>query len=92
LKAKDIYQEVLSLRRESFSEKHLLVTEAKGVLGEALMGLGEYKKAKVLLVECLQIFRETRGDDDPRTKRSIRRLIELYEATNENKKAEALKQ
>jgi len=92
LKAKIAYSEVLSLRRESFSESHILITESKSNLAAALTGLKEFSEAERLLVECYQQFIKTRNKDDPRTERAARRLVHLYKEKGEIGKVKEFEQ
>jgi len=92
LKAKIAYTEVLSLLRESFSEQHILVTDAKSNLAASMIGLKEFDQAEPLLMACYQQFLDTRSPDDPRTERAAHRLLHLYKEKGDLVKAQKLEQ
>jgi len=86
--ASHLYRRVLELRRESLSEDHKTIIDAKISLGGALTGLEDYLEAEKLLQESYQQALETRGKRDGRTLRALRKLIELYKASGKSKQVE----
>jgi serine/threonine-protein kinase len=85
--AESIYRDMIDVRRESFGEDHLLVTELKNDLGAVLAGLGEFDEAESVLTDAYQRFLEQRGADDPRTTLAAKRLAEIYAQTGDEEKA-----
>ena len=77
--AEVILRDVLQLRRENYPEEHVLISETKSSLGAALAGLGEFTESEALQREAYDRFLSDRGADDPRTRRAVRRLVDLYE-------------
>lgn len=86
--ATQLYRKVLALRRESLSDDHKTVIDAKNSLGGALTGLKRYKEAEELLLESYQQSLKTRGSKDGRTQRAMRKLIELYKASGQSNQVE----
>jgi len=88
VKARDLFINILELRKQSFSATHKSVLDAKGNLASALMGLKDYDKASDLLNETYQNFLASRGSDDPRTEIAAWRLLQLYTKSGEVERAE----
>lgn len=87
-KAVELYQQVLAMRRESLSEDHKTVIDAKIGLGEAFTGLKQYQSAQELLLESYQQSLKTRGSRDGRTKKAVRKLIVLYQSAGQPEQIE----
>ncbi len=82
--AETIFRDMLALRREQLPEEHRLVSELKYSLGAALTGLGQLDEAEALLLDAYTRFYGDRDADDPRTRRTARRLAQLYELKGDN--------
>ncbi|MDJ0911197.1 MAG: tetratricopeptide repeat-containing serine/threonine-protein kinase [Woeseiaceae bacterium] len=85
--AEPIYDEVLSIRRENFSEEHTLVNETRSALGAVYTGQGRYEEAEPLLLGAYELFLETRGAEHVRTQRAAYRLSVLYTAIGDEERA-----
>ncbi len=90
--AATIYREVLQLRRENYPEEHVLISEVKSSLGAALAGLGEYAESEALQLDAYDRLTSDRGPDDPRLRRALRRLVDLYERSGNAAEEERFRQ
>ncbi len=64
------------------------VGEAESVLGNLLVGQGEYEEAEPLLVEGHALLVQVRGESYFRTRRAHARILELYSAWGDLEKLE----
>ena len=90
--AESVYRDVLALRSENYPDDHVLILETKSSLGAALAGLGKFAEAEALQKETYERLLADRGASDPRTRRAVRRLVELYEKSGNADEADRFRQ
>jgi serine/threonine-protein kinase len=74
-----ILREAIRLRTESLPKDHFWVAVANDALGECLTTQKRFAEAEPLLVESYSTLNTRLGQQDPRTKEALRRLVELYD-------------
>ena len=70
----------LRICAEALPADHWLTATGKSILGESLTRRGSFAEAEALLLASYPILRDTRGAEDSRSRRSLERLVLLYEA------------
>jgi len=78
--ARALARQCVEVRRRSLPEGHWQIAEAQSLLGACLQAEGKFERAEELLLQSLDVLRESRGPSDEHTRTAIRRLGELYEA------------
>lgn len=78
--AESLLREALELRKRIFPEGHWTMAVDRSVLGECLGLLGRYGEAEPLLLQSYRLLSEKLGKEHRRTKKSLKRIVALYEA------------
>ena len=68
---------------QTLDPRHTLPLGVKAELGECLIQLGEYEQAERLLLECYTLFRNSLGEQHPKTQRVLDDVVELYTCWNQ---------
>ena len=79
--AEGMFREAIDMAVQSLPAGHWKIALGQSTLGGCLTVLARYDEAEPLLLESYGKLQEARGDDDAETRRTARRLAELYEAT-----------
>ena len=70
----------LALRVKALKPGHLAIAGTQGALGECLTAQGRYAEAEPLLNDSYKALVASLGEQDPRTRKALRRLNALAEA------------
>ena len=89
-KAKQLYEQCLSKRRDELGDTHVDTLATMCQLGLIYESLGQYDKAEGLLIECFDRSREALGDIHPYTLDVMHSLANVYIAENKWIKAESM--
>ncbi|MGD8377023.1 MAG: serine/threonine-protein kinase [Acidobacteriota bacterium] len=81
------FREALAILDGSVDEGHWLRAMGQGNLGGCLLELQRYDEAEPLLLASYEGLRVSMGPDHRRTRGSLERLVELYEATGREDRA-----
>ena len=73
---------------QQWPEEWRNIAASRSLLGSALTALGRFDEAEPLLLESYSVFVDNNGPSHSRTVRSLRRVVELYEAWNRTEAAE----
>jgi tetratricopeptide (TPR) repeat protein len=82
-----MYKEVIAQMEEALEPGHWHIANAQSVLGWCLTEFGRYKQAEEPLLAALPVLSSVMGEQNSRTKLTIRRLAELYESWGKPEKA-----
>jgi eukaryotic-like serine/threonine-protein kinase len=85
--AQPLLEEAVNTHLAGLPDEQWLVADAKGWLGESLLAQDLYDEAEPLLQSSHASFAATRGTADPRTRRTVERLVDLYEALDRPEQA-----
>jgi len=86
--AEQTFREALKVKRKTFPEDHWEIADTKSLYGYCLSKSCKFSEAEEALVDSYLIIKEEFGDQYSRTLLALKRIIELYEAWDKNKKAE----
>jgi len=78
--AEPLLRKSLEIKLSAVDEEHWMVGLIKSRLGKCLMALEEFKEAETLMIEGFKTLDAALGTPNDRTQKSIRNLIQLYEA------------
>ena len=78
--AEPLLRKSLDIKLSAVDEEHWMVGLIKSRLGKCLMALEEFKEAESLMIEGFKTLDNELGTPHNRTQKSIRNLIQLYEA------------
>ena len=81
------HSESVAILEKTLDEGHWHTANAKAHYANCLTKLGRYQEAEELLLAAHPVFRSVMGEQNMRTQRAIRLLIELYEAWSKPEKA-----
>ncbi len=73
-------EEALLVRRKSLGNEHWQTGISMTNFGECLRNLGIWEEAEPLLIDGFRLISVQFGDDDMRTKRAAKTLVELYQS------------
>jgi serine/threonine-protein kinase len=75
-------REAAKIRTDSLPKEHYWVAQANSALGECLTIEKRYQEAEPLLRDNYDSLKNSQGVSNPRTRISLQRLVNLYEAWN----------
>ncbi|MCH9647463.1 MAG: serine/threonine-protein kinase [Deltaproteobacteria bacterium] len=75
-----LLRDAVEMEHRTWPDGHLDVALAESVLGDCLTRLEEFEEAESLLLRSYRLIREKRGVQSRRSKRSLERIIVLYQA------------
>ncbi len=82
-----LLQEGLEARRHKLPKDHWQNAEAQSALGGCLVALARYERAESLLLQGYNVLKTLPGKKNQLAKRTLNRIIELYEAWGRSEKA-----
>lgn len=87
LGAESVLRQGLDIRLDKLGAEHWQTGEAKSMLGRCLTALNRYDEAEPLLLDGYQTLEQALGAQDRSTLTALRRLVALYEASDQSAKA-----
>ena len=85
--AESVLRQGLDIRLEKLGAEHWQTGEAKSMLGRCLTALNRYDEAEPLLLDGYRTLEQALGAEDRNTLTALRRLVALYEASDQSAKA-----
>ena len=86
--AGDPLSEALDIHLEVYQKNHRTTADTKSWLGAQRTRTGAYGEAESLLLESYEVLRTGRGRQARNTKRTLRHLVELYEALEDEQETD----
>ncbi|MBU0639346.1 MAG: serine/threonine-protein kinase [Planctomycetes bacterium] len=80
--ATPLLRECLEIRRKQLPAGHWQIASTESMLGRCLVAAEEYEEAETLLLGSHPVIETERGENDPLTHESLRRIVALYEGWN----------
>lgn len=78
--AEPLVREALEMLRKKLPAGNWKIADAESVLGASLTAQRRFAEAEPLLVSSYPIIKEKRGEREPRARRALARLADLYQA------------
>jgi serine/threonine-protein kinase len=78
--AESVAREALVIFRKALPGDHPYIAETESVLGGALALSGRYEEAQALLLRSYPILKTSTGEGSPETRKTLERIVALYEA------------
>ena len=85
--AHSLLQKCFDIRKKALPQRHWLMSYTKGAMGQCLAVQGRYELAEPLVLSSYSRIKTVRGNNDEFTQRSLRRVVDLYEAWGKPEKA-----
>jgi serine/threonine protein kinase/tetratricopeptide (TPR) repeat protein len=86
-RAKSLFEEALRIHRKSSNADDWHLANSQSHYGTCLTHLGLYEQAEANLLAAQEVLQANLGKEHTRTRRNVRRLVELYEAWGKPDKA-----
>ena len=86
-RAKSLFEEALRIHRKSSNADDWHLANTQSHYGTCLTHLGLYEQAEANLLAAQEVLQANLGKEHTRTRRNVRRLVELYEAWGKPDKA-----
>jgi tetratricopeptide (TPR) repeat protein len=85
--AERTFRDAIEIELKSFAEDSWQVATTESMLGDCLIRMGRHGEAEPLVVRSFDIIRAEFGDEHGRTQAALGRVITLYEALGNSRKA-----
>lgn len=89
--ALEYYSKALDIELDVYGELHPEPAYSYGAIGNVYKYMEEFEKAEQNYLKGHEILLEVLGEEHFETENAVKRLLDLYEATGQTKKMNALK-